>query len=510
MLVVLLLMWTASLAAAQKNVDSDKEKPAASSSAKPTTAKPAPAKGQTRAEWKPRIYKGRTYVTVEAVAAYYGFAQLSRSGKNFSLSMKEPAIKFEGTVGEKRVRLNKMVFYFSFPLISLDSGNKVLISSFDVANVLDPILRSGARRDPAFLKVVVLDAAGGGVEPGIISRFGTEKELTLDLAKRMKPLLERAGYTVVLLRDEDVAIFPLERIRLANLIREEAVYVSLRANASGQTSARGFECSTLPPASTPATFDPESDEVDKRFYPGNINDRESMALATTVQLSVIEGAKANDLGIKRLRFEELRGIEMPAVVCRVGFLTHPDEGGRLQSESYRQTLAQSLATGIHRYGLFLRQGIQERQQEDRQRPLSFGRVQATHLDTSAGIPGEQVVVRLPVNSAGDAGIDRSKMEVQLFVFEKVNAQDVDLTVANPPRIEWLSVLPDWREVRTETLQAIYQRPVLTTPELKEYGRRSYYGYVARLIYNGRLLDEVSDPQNLDRCLYYFTPVFPTR
>jgi N-acetylmuramoyl-L-alanine amidase len=493
-------------------------KPAAAT--KPTTAEKVKATSKVtgtansaaavRAEWKPFFHKGRSYVGLEAVAAYYGFADYNRNGKNVTLSMRDPPIQIECTVGEKRVRLNKMVFYLSFPVISMYDGSKILISSFDVSNLLDPILRPGARRDPAMLKVVVLDPAGGGVEPGIISEWGREKDISLDIARRMKPMLEQAGLTVVMIRDEDVAVFPLERIRLANLIHEESVYVSIRVNTSSQVTARGFECATLPPASTPATFEPEVEDIDKRFFPGNINDRESMALATTIQRHVLAAAKANDLGIKRMHFEELRGIEMPAVVCRAGFLSHKEEGKQLTTGAYRESLARGMVSGILRYGEFLRKGMEERLAEDQARPLFFGRAQATHLDSSAGVQGERIIVRVPISTASGVGIDRSKMEVQLFVFERVNLLDIDLTVANPPKVEWLSVLPDWSDVRTETFQAIFERPPLNTAELRLYGRRSYYGYVARLVYNGRLLDEIAEPQNLDRCLYYFTPVFPRR
>ncbi len=458
-------------------------------------------------EWKPRYYKGRSYVPVEAVAAFYGFRNFNVTGKQVSMTMNDPPIKFEATVGEKRMRLNRMVFYFSFPIVSF-SGRPAMISSFDVSNLLDPILRPQARRDPAVLRVVVLDPAGGGVEGGITTEHGFEKEVTLDVAKRLKPLLERAGFTVVMVREGDEAVFPLERVRLANLIRDEAVYISLRVNYSGAPNARGIETSTLPPASTPATFEPETDQLDKRFFPGNISDRESMALATLLQNNLITGTKANDLGIKRLRVEELRGIEMPAVVCRLGFLSHKEEGPTLLRNDYRETLARSLCAGVQRYAAFLSKNLEQRKAEDARRPLYFGKLQATHLDSSAGIAGERITIRVPIIAAPNVVVDRTRLEVQLFVFEKVNGIELDITVANAPKIEWLTVLPDWKGTQTEIFQVLYERPPLSPAETLLYGRRQYYGYVARLIYNGQLLDESADPGNLKRCLYYFTPVRP--
>ena len=72
------------------------------------------------------------------------------------------------------------------------------------------------------------------------------------------------------------------------------------------------------------------------------------------------------------------------------------------------------------------------------------------------------------------------------------------------------MLPDWQAGVPEWLQVSYLRPPFSIAESKAYGNRAYYGYVARLIYDGRLLDETSSPANLNRALYYFTPVFPRR
>jgi hypothetical protein len=328
----------------------------------------------------------------------------------------------------------------------------------------------------------------------------------------MKPLLEQAGFTVVLTRDEDVAVFPLERVRLANLIRNEAIYISIRANGSNVPTGKGFETSTLPPATTPATLDPEDTEGDKRFYPGNISDRESMALATTVHSSVIgnKDLRPTDLGIKRTRFEELRGIEMPAIVARVGYLSNLEEAKKLSSDTYRQELSKSMVGGIISYAEFLKRGLDERQVQDAAAPLRFGNIQSTHLDAAAGISGEKVLLRIPIIAKPGVKVDTSKLEMQVFLFERVNGIDIDLTVANPPKTEWLSVLPDWIGTQTEELQVIFDRPAMNSAEMNKMGRRNYYGYVARLIYDGFLLDEASDPKNLNRCLFYFTPVFPRR
>ncbi|RYD32393.1 MAG: hypothetical protein EOP86_15790 [Verrucomicrobiaceae bacterium] len=117
---------------------------------------------------------------------------------------------------------------------------------------------------------------------------------------------------------------------------------------------------------------------------------------------------------------------------------------------------------------------------------------------------------LPITASGTAVIDRSQVELQIFLFESVNGAEIDITTSDPPETKWLSVLPDWKAGVTEWFQASYYRPPFNVLEAKQYGKRRYYGYVARLIYAGRVMDEASYPPNLNRCLYYFTPVFPRR
>ncbi len=511
-LALISLAWLCSgLCAAEK-------KPAAKPPAKPAVKppdKPAPppasdpigqAKPGERAEWKPKYYNGRSYVSLAAVAACYGFDKVDVDGREIGMTCKK--IRFQGTMGDKRVRLNDRVFYFSFPIISF-GGQPVMLSTFDVTNLLDPLFQPNERRDPSVLKVVVIDPAGGGVENGIVSPFGREKDVTLEVALVMKPLLEAWGFTVILTRDGDEAVFPLERVRMANLIHEEAISITLQV-ASGGSGSQGLETSIIPYANTPATYASEKAEIDPRFYPGNINERESLALATSLQGSLIQGTSGIDLGIKRIPSESLRSIEMPAVVCRLGFLTHPVEGKKLAEIEYRKRLGESLARGVKKYADIMATNLEERRAEDAKRDLVFGRVQATHLDATAGVPGERIIIRVPLVSAQRKPIDRSKLEVQMFVYERINNVELGLTISNAPKIEWLSVLPDWKESTTETFQAIYERPRLTAAETERYGRRAYYGFVARLIYDGRLLDEASDPTNLERSLYYFTPVFPKR
>lgn len=469
---------------------------------KPLNPSPAPA---AKVEWKPVYHKGRAYVPVEQVASYYDMGAPKVAGKAISLENK--IFHIELTRGERRIRLNGWTFYFSFSVA--ERSDKTLVSVFDVRNVLDPIMRPNDRRDPAVLKTIVLDPSGGGKETGIKSPFIAEKDLTLDVAKQLSEKLTAAGFRVVLTRDEDKFVSTADRQRIADAVNDEAIFISLRASSSSGSS-RGFETSTLPPAGTPATSEPDSSDPDIRLFAGNINDRESLALATVLQSSAVTKLKTLDLGIKRFRFGELRDIRLPAVVCRVGYLSHKDEAQKLATPEYRTLITQSLFEGVQRYAKYLSDHLGERIEEEKKRPLQFGQITAVPTIEGAGLTGEKVVLEVPVTASATVGLDRSKVEVQLYLFEDVNGGEIDVTTADAPKVEWVSVLPDWKETRTELLRAEWLRPPFGDKETKAYGKRAYYGYVARLIYDGRVMDEASSPQNLNRCLYYFTNVFPRR
>ncbi len=458
-----------------------------------------------KVEWKPVYYQGRAYVPIEQVASYYDLGAPQRHEDTLTLA--NTLFNIELTKGQKRARLNGWTFYFSYTVIQPDAD--VLVSIFDVRNVLDPIMRPNDRRDPAILKTVVLDPTRGGKDVGIHTSLITEKALTLDLALQMEPLLKASGFNVILTRRDDSDVAQVERARITNTVTEEAICVSLRAS-SGAQNVRGFESSTLPPAGTQATHDAVEEDPDKRFFAGNINDRESLALATTLQSSAVTGLKLIDLGVKRVRFPELRDVNMPAAVCRVGFLSHKPEATQLADPAYRNRMAAHLVDGIRRYADYLKSDLEARRLEEVQRPLRFGEINITKEPHGATLQGEKTHVKLPVIAGAGVGVDRSKVELQLYLFETVNNAEIDMATADPPDIIWEGSLPDWQATNEEVLVATWIRPPFTGDETKAYGKRATLGYIARLIYDGKVMDEASHPANLHRCLYYFTNVFPRR
>jgi N-acetylmuramoyl-L-alanine amidase len=360
-------------------------------------------------------------------------------------------------------------------------------------------------REASQLKVVVLDPARGGAEVGMTSKHGREKDVTLDVARHARQALEQSGYTVLMTREDDSALSLAERLKRANAVAEESIFISLHCGFGGERE-RGVEMFTLAPSGTPTTTGEEGQKPDDKFYPGNINDRESMALATALQGTLVAGAGTEDLGIRRARFQELKGVHIPAVVCNLGRLGHPLEGKKLGADpTYRRQLGWALAAGVDRYARVMATGA-----APRERALKFARVEASSVARPPD-GGEIVHVKAAIARAGGATeIDPSKVTLQIYFLDFVNGEEIDLSSCDTPEVNWLSALPDWKSSAYEEVDFTYLQPGFDEALAKNLGKRTYYGFVLRLIYDDELMDEYAEPANVRRGLGNFTAVLPKR
>lgn len=460
----------------------------------------ADGRGASSKTWNEIHYKGRTYVSFQDAANFYGLEN-ERTGK--AISLISESVRIQARTSSKALVLNGLTFYLSHPVLPWD--DRAIVSNFDIINVIDPILRPTALRDPAILTTVILDPAHGGSELGIASDKGNEKDIVLDLANRIRENLGRSRLKVVLTRDGDTHLTVEERLLVAGAVAGEALFVSLHLG-KGNARARGLEVFTLPPPSTPATYDPDSVWPDDSFYPGNINDRENMALAVAIQGQALR-ERLVSAGIKRARFPELKGIAVPAVYCRAGFLTNREEAAQLAQASHLDKLAIAFSNGIRRYAKVMEQGMERHVLRKSEAPLTIAGVEVIP-DLVRSLEGDQRRLQIKIRAHKKAEIDPAKVDLQVYFFDSVNREKLDLSTADEPRVEWISVLPDWKGTDTEVLQVTYHHPPQTLVEMKSIGQRFYYGFVVRLVYDGQLLDAYSEPSNLKRCLSHFTPVFP--
>ena len=171
-------------------------------------------------------------------------------------------------------------------------------------------------------RTIVIDAGHGGHDRGGVpyQRIG-EKGLTLDVSQRLRRVLERSGYRVVMTRNSDVFLSLGQRVAIANSHRN-ATFVSVHFNSARRRGANGIE-----------TY----------YYR-----RDSASLAASIHRNVMATAPSENRGIRRRAFWVLRRTAIPSVLVECGFLTNPMEGSYALRASYRQTLAESIARGIRR------------------------------------------------------------------------------------------------------------------------------------------------------------------
>jgi N-acetylmuramoyl-L-alanine amidase len=214
---------------------------------------------------------------------------------------------------------------------------------------------------------IVIDPGHGGHDTGTIGPNGLEeKDLVLDVGKRLGRLLEaRLGAEVIYTRQDDTFI-PLEtRTAIAN--REQAdLFISIHANSSRDAEARGVETYYLNFTSSPealevaarenavseASIHELQDLVKKIALKEKID--ESREFASDVQDSLYGGLALNNAGIrnrgvKKAPFIVLIGANMPSILAEISFVSNPTDERKLETSEQRQRIAESLYRGVSRY-----------------------------------------------------------------------------------------------------------------------------------------------------------------
>ncbi len=215
------------------------------------------------------------------------------------------------------------------------------------------------------IKTIVLDPGHGGKDPGASWRGVKEKDLVLDIAKRLKPLLEKKlGCKVLLTRNRDVFL-PLEdRTALANT-HDADLFISLHLNAAPSHRLSGVETYFLNLASDDesmrvaarenATTERSISDLQVILNDLMLNSKinESNRLARSLQKGLLKEMRTSwrvrDLKVKQAPFYVLIGARMPAVLVELGFITNPTEHQRLTKSTYRERLAEGIADGVAAY-----------------------------------------------------------------------------------------------------------------------------------------------------------------
>jgi N-acetylmuramoyl-L-alanine amidase len=234
----------------------------------------------------------------------------------------------------------------------------------------------GARRAPSGqgplplgmrqVRTVVLDPGHGGRDPGALGAYGLqEKDVTLRLARALRPRLVARGFRVVMTRDGDQTLSLEGRTAFAEGVGGD-VFISLHTNASKSRSTRGIETYYLDKSherhsrrvAARENGVPAHRLDDLQRIVGQLRVSEvsvhSARLAKTVHETVIAGVRSThgsveDLGVKRGPFHVLFLSNMPSILLEAGFLTNGSEARRLRSAFYIDVLAEQISRGLSSY-----------------------------------------------------------------------------------------------------------------------------------------------------------------
>ena len=200
---------------------------------------------------------------------------------------------------------------------------------------------------PKPFAVVVLDPGHGGQDSGAMCGGVMEKDLTLDIARRVDHLLDSQGIATLMTRLGDSYVSLADRAAFGNRVND-SIFISIHFNEDNKPVASGVEtyyaAHQVAPGSALASWLP----FFSRPAP-NSPKPESQSLASFIQEALVARTRSVDRGTQAKQFFVIANVTSPAVLIEGGFITNKDELSRLASEDYRDQLAAAVADGILRY-----------------------------------------------------------------------------------------------------------------------------------------------------------------
>jgi N-acetylmuramoyl-L-alanine amidase len=218
--------------------------------------------------------------------------------------------------------------------------------------------------------VVVIDPGHGGDQHGAKSPDGMEeKAFALALSAKLKAELEKGGLEVKLTRLTDSRMKLAERVDFSNA-QKPVLFVSLHANSMptrrGRNAAQGIETYFLSAkvsgeqARKVAARENAEAGVEKRAGGDALSliladlqrteaHQDSSRAAYAVHEALVADTGAQDRGVQQAPFYVLMGVEAPAILCEVGYISHPEEGVKLGLPDYQDTVARAIARGVKEF-----------------------------------------------------------------------------------------------------------------------------------------------------------------
>ncbi|MDH5201642.1 MAG: N-acetylmuramoyl-L-alanine amidase [Nitrospirota bacterium] len=217
------------------------------------------------------------------------------------------------------------------------------------------------------VKTIMIDPGHGGSDSGTAGKMGTkEKDIALDIAKRLRERLKKYGNYNVLMTHEQDSTLPLnKRVELARLGRAD-LFISLHLNYLPSKPINIIETYYFGPSSDAKTLKlAERENIGSQYGLSDFKEiimkigdklklQESKELASSIQKVLFLNSKKHNgnvynSGIKRAPFVVLLGVDVPAVLVEVSCLSNREEEIELNTESHRENIARYLQAGILDY-----------------------------------------------------------------------------------------------------------------------------------------------------------------
>lgn len=172
---------------------------------------------------------------------------------------------------------------------------------------------------------ICIDPGHGGKDPGAIGPSGTkEKDITLAIALKLKPLLENRGIEIYLTRTADIFVDLSIRAKMANEAHAD-YFVSIHCNSAINPQAHGIETYCYV----------KSEKAEK--------------LANMVQSEIVKATGLMDRGVKTANFAVLRETKMPAILIETAFISNINEEKLFKNVVFQDKIAIAIAKGLCRY-----------------------------------------------------------------------------------------------------------------------------------------------------------------
>ncbi len=196
-----------------------------------------------------------------------------------------------------------------------------------------------------YSNTIFLDPGHGGQDSGAFYYNVAEKDLNMQIYRKLRTKLEELGYKVLTSRDSDIDVdFVTERSRMVNKTNSD-IFISIHFNATGNTYSKASGIQTYS----------YRDEPD---YPSKINqywhnhpDRmsESKRLAAAIHSSLLAETGAKDAGLLESSFAVLRETAKPAVLLELGYMDNFTENQQIRDSHYQDKLVAGIVKGIQKY-----------------------------------------------------------------------------------------------------------------------------------------------------------------